>query len=456
MSLPIVAVIGRPNVGKSSFFNVIAGERISIVDPTPGATRDRLMQQVEWIGRTFWLIDTGGIEPESADEITKHMRLQAEIAIEMADVVIFMTDLKEGLNPADEDIAQMLREAGKHVVLTVNKSDQVGADPPGIYEFYALGLGQVYAMSASHRLGLSEVMDAVLSHLPPVETEADDEEITKIAVIGKPNAGKSSLVNRLLGENRTIVSAVAGTTRDAIDEAMEHDGQPFLLIDTAGLKKRGQIERGIEKYAMIRALGAIERADVCLLIIDGVEGVTAQDTKVAGLAHEAGKATILVINKWDAVDKDETSINAMRETIRRRFPFMSYAPSVFVSAKTGAGVQKLLPLAAACKAAAHKKIGTGVLNTWISDAVTMQPTPQDKGRHLKIYYLTQVATAPPTFILFVNDTKLTHFSYTRYLENRLRESFGFEGTPVRFIYRGRGEEDDTLRRDMSRRRKRNT
>lgn len=456
MNMPIVAIIGRPNVGKSSFFNVIASERISIVDSTPGATRDRIMQQVEWIGRTFWLIDTGGIEPEGEDEIKKHMRMQAEVAIDMADVVIFMTDLKEGLNPADEDIAQMLREAKKHVVLVVNKSDHVGDDPPGVYEFYGLGLGQVYAMSAAHKLGLSEVMDAVLEQLPIIRPEEEDTTITRVAVIGKPNAGKSSLVNRLLGKNRMIVSDIAGTTRDAIDERLERDGHVYELIDTAGLKKRGQIARGIEKYAMIRALAAIERADVCLILIDAIEGVTAQDTKVAGLAHEAGKASILVVNKWDSVDKEEVSVNGFRETIKRRFPFMSYAPTVFISAKTGSKVESLLPLALACKENAQKKLGTGVLNTWLSDAVAMHPTPQDKGRHLKIYYATQVAVQPPTFILFVNDTKLTHFSYTRYLENRLRENFGFEGTPVHFIFRGRGDQDDTIRRDLSKDKKKRT
>lgn len=452
MSMPIVAVVGRPNVGKSSFFNVIAGERISIVDPTPGVTRDRVMQQVEWIGRHFWLIDTGGIEDAEGDVIKAHMRLQAEIAIDMADVVILMTDLKEGLHPVDEEIAQMLRAAHKRVVVVVNKSDHVGEDPPGIYEFYALGLGDVHAMSAAHKLGLSEVMDAVLAELPEVDAEPDSDTL-KIAVIGKPNAGKSSLVNRLLGQNRTIVSSVAGTTRDAIDETMEYEGKSVILIDTAGLRKRGQIERGIEKYAMIRALSAIERADVCVVMIDGVEGVTAQDTKIAGLSHQAGKATILVVNKWDAVDKEETSHSQMQEIVRRRFQFVSYAPLLFLSAKTGANVNRLLPLAFACKESSLKQIGTSVLNTWLSDAVAMHPTPQDKGRHLKIYYATQVASQPPTFVLFVNDPLLTHFSYTRYLENRLRDSFGFEGTPLRFIYRGRGEQDDSLRRDLGTKKK---
>ncbi|HHT45104.1 MAG TPA: ribosome biogenesis GTPase Der [Fastidiosipila sp.] len=452
MSMPIVAVVGRPNVGKSSFFNVIAGERISIVDPTPGVTRDRVMQQVEWIGRHFWLIDTGGIEDAEGDVIKEHMRLQAEIAIDMADVVILMTDLKEGLHPVDEEIAQMLRAAHKRVVVVVNKSDHVGEDPPGIYEFYALGLGDVHAMSAAHKLGLSEVMDAVLAELPEVDAEPDSDTL-KIAVIGKPNAGKSSLVNRLLGQNRTIVSSVAGTTRDAIDETMEYEGKSVVLIDTAGLRKRGQIERGIEKYAMIRALSAIERADVCVVMIDGVEGVTAQDTKIAGLSHQAGKATILVVNKWDAVDKEETSHSQMQEIVRRRFQFVSYAPLLFLSAKTGANVNRLLPLAFACKESSLKQIGTSVLNTWLSDAVAMHPTPQDKGRHLKIYYATQVASQPPTFVLFVNDPLLTHFSYTRYLENRLRDSFGFEGTPLRFIYRGRGEQDDSLRRDLGTKKK---
>lgn len=452
MSMPIVAVVGRPNVGKSSFFNVIAGERISIVDPTPGVTRDRVMQQVEWIGRHFWLIDTGGIEDAEGDVIKEHMRLQAEIAIDMADVVILMTDLKEGLHPVDEEIAQMLRAAHKRVVVVVNKSDHVGEDPPGIYEFYALGLGDVHAMSAAHKLGLSEVMDAVLAELPEVDIEPESDTL-KIAVIGKPNAGKSSLVNRLLGQNRTIVSSVAGTTRDAIDETMEYEGKPVVLIDTAGLRKRGQIERGIEKYAMIRALSAIERADVCVVMIDGVEGVTAQDTKIAGLSHQAGKATILVVNKWDAVDKEEMSHSQMQEIVRRRFQFVSYAPLLFISAKTGANVNRLLPLAFSCKESSLKKIGTSVLNTWLSDAVAMHPTPQDKGRHLKIYYATQVASQPPTFVLFVNDPLLTHFSYTRYLENRLRDSFGFAGTPLRFIYRGRGEQDDSLRRDLGTKRK---
>lgn len=452
MSMPIVAVVGRPNVGKSSFFNVIAGERVSIVDSTPGVTRDRVMQQVEWIGRHFWLIDTGGIEDIEGDEIKRHMRLQAEIAIDMADVVIFMTDVKEGLQPADQEIAQMLRTAQKKVIVVANKSDHVGDDPPAMYEFYALGLGDIYAMSASHKLGLSEVMDAVLEALPEVEPEAETETL-KIAVIGKPNAGKSSLVNKLLGQNRSIVSSIAGTTRDAIDESMEYEGKPVLLIDTAGLKKRGQIERGIEKYAMLRALAAIERADVCVILIDGVEGVTAQDTKIAGLAHEAGKASILVVNKWDAIDREETTKQEMEQVVRRRFQFMSYAPILFISALTGSNLHRLLPLAFTCKASSYKTIATSVLNTWLSDAVAMHPTPQDKGRHLKIYYITQVASQPPSFALFVNDPQLTHFSYTRYLENRLRDSFGFAGTPVRFFYRGRGEQDDTLRRDLGKKRR---
>jgi GTP-binding protein len=452
MSLPVVAVVGRPNVGKSSFFNVIAGERVSIVDSTPGVTRDRVGQVVDWLGRRLFLIDTGGIEPKTDDEMKMHMRIQAELAIDMADVVIFITDLKDGLTAADLEIGQMLRRAQKKVVVAVNKADHVGDTPPGVYEFYQLGFEHVQAMSAAHKLGLGEVMDLVLADLADSFSDEEDERI-KVAIIGRPNVGKSSLVNRLLGEDRAIVSPVAGTTRDAIDAPLEDEAGSFLLIDTAGLRRRGRIERGIEKYAMIRAMAAIERADVCIVLIDGSEGIAAQDTKVAGYAHNAGKSTILLVNKWDIADKERLPAVTLERQICARFPFMAYAPVLFASAATGYHIGRLLPLVAKVYESAHKQIGTGVLNGWLADTVAMHETPQDKGRHLKIYYTTQVGTAPPTFVFFVNDPKLSHFSYERYLENRLRDSFGFEGTPIRLILRGRGEDDDASGRNVRRRRR---
>jgi GTP-binding protein len=437
MSKPVVAVVGRPNVGKSTFFNSLIGERLSIVDDTPGITRDRIFAESEWRGRKFSLIDTGGIEPKTDNLILREMRRQAELAIEMADVIILLVDLKTGLTADDADIAEMLRKSAKPVLVAVNKSDHVGDMPADAYEFYNLGLGDIFPISAVHRLGLGELLDAAFEYFPgEAENEAEDNRI-KVAVIGKPNAGKSSLVNKLLGEDRAIVSDVPGTTRDAIDSELICEQGNFLLIDTAGLRKKSRIDENVERYSMVRSLAAIERADVCIIVIDAAEGVTEQDTKVAGYAHQAGKSCILAVNKWDLVDKETGTLENYQKQVRDRFGFMQYAPVIFISALTGQRTGKLLSLVKQVYEQGGKRLTTGMLNDVIAESVAMVPTPQDKGRHLKIYYATQVAVRPPQFVLFVNDAKLMHFSYERYLENQFRKNFGFTGTPIWFMLRGK-------------------
>lgn len=435
MSKPIVAVVGRPNVGKSTFFNYLAGERISIVDDAPGVTRDRVYAVSEWRGRLFSIIDTGGIEPKADDIILRSMREQAQIAIDTADVIIFLVDLKTGLTADDQEIANMLRKSGKPVIVAVNKSDHVGAPPADVYEFYNLGLGDIFPISSAHRLGIGELLDEVYTYFPP-EADADAEsDRIKVAVIGKPNAGKSSLINKMLGHVRTIVSDLPGTTRDAIDSDLDNDFGRYTLIDTAGLRKKSRIDDSVEKYSMIRSLAAIERADVCLIMIDATEGVTEQDTKVAGYAHNSGKSSILVVNKWDLVEKETGTLEAFTQTVRSHFPFMQYAPVLFISALTGQRVNKLYELINDIYRQAGVRLATGVLNDMLAEAVAMVPTPQDKGRHLKIYYATQVGVHPPQFVLFINDKELMHFSYERYLENQFRKNFGFSGTPIWFMLR---------------------
>ncbi len=437
MSKPVVAIIGRPNVGKSSFFNALIGERISIVDNTPGVTRDRIYATSRWRERDFLLIDTGGIEPKTEDTILKGMRDQAEIAIETADVILFMCDIKTGITATDEEIGIMLRKAGRPVVVAVNKADYVGEAPPELYEFYNLGLGDVYPISASHRLGIGELLDALYSYFPAEAEDSDEGGSIKVALIGKPNAGKSSLANKMIGQKRSIVSDIPGTTRDAIDSEISNEVGEFTIIDTAGLRKKSRIDDAIEKYSMIRSLAAIERADVCVILIDGAEGVTEQDTKVAGYAHNSGKACIFAVNKWDLVDKTTKTLEQYQRRIEERFAFMSYAPVIFLSAKTGQRVSKLFSLIKSVYEEAGKRLSTGMLNDLLGEAVAMVPTPQDKGRHLKIYYGTQIATHPPQFVLFVNDKELMHFSYERYLENQFRKNFGFVGTPIRFYLRAK-------------------
>ncbi len=437
MSKPVVAIIGRPNVGKSSFFNALIGERVSIVDDMPGVTRDRIYADVSWRGTDFLMIDTGGIEPESDDLLLKSMRAQAEIAMETADVILFLCDIKAGLTSSDHDIAVMLRKSRKPVIVAVNKVDHVGTPPPEIYEFYNLGLGEVYPISASHRLGIGELLDAVYEHFPEESDAEDDADSIRVALIGKPNAGKSSLTNKMTGQERSIVSDIPGTTRDAIDSVVENKYGTFTIIDTAGLRKKSRIDVAVEKYSMIRSLAAIERSNVCVILIDAVEGVTEQDTKVAGYAHHAGKACILAVNKWDLVDKETGTLESTEKIVRERFSFMSYAPVIFISAKTGQRVDRLFEMIQHVHEEAGKKVTTGTLNDVIGEATAMVPTPQNKGKRLKIFYSTQVAVFPPQFVLFINDQELMHFSYERYLENQLRKNFGFVGTPIRFLLRER-------------------
>ena len=439
MNKPTVAIVGRPNVGKSSLFNMLAGMRISIVDPTPGVTRDRVFADSEWQGIGFAMIDTGGIEPKSTDDLLVQMRFQAEIAIETADVIIFMTDIQSGLTAADLEIGRQLRRSSKPVIVAVNKIDQPGDPPPGFYEFYQLGFSEVYAVSASHKLGFAEILDAIIAHIPADFTNDLPHDTIRVAVIGKPNSGKSSLVNRLTGEKRSIVSSVAGTTRDAVDTFVNNEYGNYILVDTAGLRRKGRVSERIEKYSVIRANRAIERADLCLILLDASEGITEQDIKVAGLAWDMGRTCVIAVNKWDLIqNKSEASKNFNRE-IQRRFHFMQTAPVIYVSALTGSNCDKLWPLLNHTYLAGGFRISTSQMNEFISDAVIMHPPPQDKGRHLKIYYGTQIGNYPVRILLFVNDPKLTHFSYDRYLENRLREMYGFAGSPIQIIWRGRGE-----------------
>ena len=439
MARPGVAVVGRPNVGKSTLFNKLIGRRLSIVNDTPGVTRDRIFAEAEWRGRKFMLADTGGIEPYSDDVILSQMRRQAGLAIEQADVIMLVTDLHAGVTANDADVAAMLQKSGKPVVLCVNKCDTPGALPAEFYEFYNLGLGDPVPVSSIHGMGTGDLLDAVFEHLPPEEEEEAPEDVIRVAVIGKPNAGKSSLINFIAGEERTIVSEVAGTTRDAVDTPVHNNHGDFVFIDTAGLRRRSRVDNDIEKYSILRAEMAVERADVCVILLDGTIGFTEQDSKVAGIALEQGKACIVAVNKWDAVDKDGHTMDTMRKKLMNDFSFMSYAPFIFISAKTGQRVDRLFELIKYVNQQNAMRISTGMLNDLLARATARVQPPTDKGRRLRIYYVTQPSTRPPTFVFFVNRADLFHYSYQRYLENQIRETFGLEGTPVRFIIRERGE-----------------
>ena len=439
MAKPTVAIVGRPNVGKSTFFNYIIGKKLSIVEDTPGVTRDRVYAEAEWRDKQFTLIDTGGIEPKSNDIILSQMRKQVEIAIKVADVIIFLTDMKQGVTPDDLDIALMLKKSRKPIILVCNKADSFGKMPNEIYEFYNLGLGDPYRVSAVNALGIGDVLDAIYEKLPNDITENDDELTIKVAIIGRPNVGKSSLVNKILGENRVIVSDIAGTTRDATDSEFENEFGKYVFIDTAGIRKKSKVNENIEKYSVIRSLLAVERADVCILMLDAIEGVTDQDAKIAGEAHEAGKGIIIVVNKWDAVEKDDKTIYKFTKEIREKLSYMPYAELLFVSAATGQRLPKLFETIDAVIENHSLRVATGVLNEIMTEAVAMQQPPTDKGKRLKLFYITQVAVKPPTFVIFVNDKELMHFSYTRYIENKIREAFGFRGTPLKFIIRERKE-----------------
>ena len=441
MSKPIVAVVGRPNVGKSTLFNALTGTRIAIVDDTPGVTRDRIYADVSWLNVDFTLVDTGGIEPDSKDIILSQMRQQAELAISTADVIIFMVDVKQGLVDADDKVADMLRRSGKPIVLTVNKVDNPTKQMADVYEFYNLGLGDPFPVSAANKLGFGEMLDEVISHFDASFIEEEDDERPKVAVIGKPNVGKSSLVNALIGEDRVIVSDIPGTTRDAIDTVITHDEKEYVFIDTAGLRRKNKIKEELEHFSIIRAVSAVERADVVLMVIDASEGVTEQDAKIAGIAHERGKGMIIVVNKWDAVEKDDKTIYRYTEKIRQVLSFVPYARLLFVSAKTGQRLDKLFELIDVVVENHSRRIQTGVVNEIVSEATALNQPPSDKGKRLKIFYTTQVAVKPPTFVVFVNDKELMHFSYLRYLENRIRDAFGFEGTPIKFFVRERKEKD---------------
>ncbi len=440
MSKPVVAVVGRPNVGKSTLFNALAGERISIVKDTPGVTRDRIYADVNWLDYHFTMIDTGGIEPDSRDVILSQMREQAEIAIATADVIIFLTDVRQGLQDSDSKVADMLRRSGKPVVLVVNKVDSFEKFMPDVYEFYNLGIGDPFPISAASMLGLGDMLDEVVKHFPDYAKDEEEDERPKVAIIGKPNVGKSSLINKLAQEDRVIVSDIAGTTRDAIDTDITYDGKEYVFIDTAGLRRKNKIKEEIERYSIIRAVTAVERADVCIIVIDATEGVTEQDAKIAGIAHERGKGIIIAVNKWDAIEKDDKTIYRHTEKIRQILSFMPYAEIIFISAKSGQRLNKIFELIDLVIANNSMRVATGVLNEIVTEAVAMQQPPSDKGKRLRIYYTTQVAVKPPTFVIFVNDKELMHFSYTRYLENRIRETFGFRGTALKFIIRERKEE----------------
>ena len=436
-SKSIVAVVGRPNVGKSTLFNALAGENIAIVKDTPGITRDRIYADVSWLDRNFTLIDTGGIEPESKDIILSQMREQAQIAIDTADVIIFLVDVKQGLQDADSKVADMLRRSRKPVVLAVNKVDDFKKYMPDVYEFYNLGIGEPYPISATNRLGLGEFLDEVIAHFgQEVEEEEEDDRI-RVAIIGKPNVGKSSIINRLIGENRLIVSDIAGTTRDAVDTEITHNGKEYVLIDTAGLRRKNKIKEELERYMIIRTVSAVERADIAVLIIDAVEGVTEQDAKIAGIAHDRGKAVIIAVNKWDAIKKDNQTVKEYTQKIRQVLSFMPYAEIMFISAVSGQRLMKLYDVIDTVNENHSMRVATGVLNEIVTEAVALQQPPSDKGKRLRIYYSTQVAVKPPTFVIFVNDKELMHFSYLRYLENQIRDTFGFVGTPLKFFVRER-------------------
>ncbi len=440
MSKPVVAIVGRPNVGKSTLFNVLAGERISIVQDTPGVTRDRIYADITWLNMAFTLIDTGGIEPESKDIILSQMRDQAQIAIDTADVIIFITDVRQGLVDSDSKVADMLRRSKKPVVLVVNKVDSFEKFMPDVYEFYNLGIGEPVPISAASRLGLGDMLDEVAKHFPSDVDEEIEDDRPKVAIIGKPNVGKSSLINKLVGEDRVIVSDIAGTTRDAIDTEIKYNGTEYVFIDTAGLRRKNKIKEELERFSIIRAVTAVERADVVVIVIDAEEGITEQDAKIAGIAHERGKGIVIAVNKWDAIEKDDKTIYKHTERIREILSFMSYAEIVFISAKTGQRTHKLFEMIDMVLENNSMRVATGVLNEIMTEAVAMQQPPSDKGKRLRLYYITQVAVKPPTFVIFVNDKELMHFSYTRYLENRIRDAFGFKGTSLKFIIRERKED----------------
>ena len=443
MAKPLVAIVGRPNVGKSMLFNKLTGQRTSIVEDTPGVTRDRIYGDCEWCGRTFSLVDTGGIEPDTDSEMLKFMRRQAEIGIELADAVIMVVDVRSGVTAADQDVAAMLRKSKKPVCLAVNKCDSIGLVNPDVFEFYSLGIGDLFETSAVHGHGTGDLLDWVLAHIPEEEEAGDESDIIKVAIVGKPNVGKSNLLNQILGEERVIVSNVAGTTRDAIDSYYENETGRYCLIDTAGMRRKSKIDDQIEKYSNMRTISAIERADVCLILIDANDGVTEQDTKIAGLVHEAGKAAIIVVNKWDAVENKETNTMRDKETaVRQGLAYMTYAPIVFLSALTGQRVDRLFPMIQEVYRQNTSRITTGALNSVLADATARVQPPTDKGRRLKIYYMTQAGTKPPHFVIFCNDARLFHFSYQRYLENQIREVFGLQGTPIRITIRQKGDKEE--------------
>lgn len=441
MSKPVVAIVGRPNVGKSTLFNVIAGDAISIVKDTPGVTRDRIYADCTWLNMNFTLIDTGGIEPDSSDVILSQMREQAEIAIATADVIVFIVDVRQGLVDADSKVADMLRKSHKLVILAVNKVDSLAKFGNDVYEFYNLGIGDPIPVSGASRLGIGDLLDAVVAHFDASQMEEEEDDRPRIAVVGKPNVGKSSLINKLLGENRVIVSNIAGTTRDAVDTEIVHNGVPYVFIDTAGLRRKNKIKEDLERYSIIRTVTAVERADVVIIVIDAKEGITEQDAKIAGIAHERGKGIIVAVNKWDAIEKNDKTIYQYTNKLKETLSFMPYAEYIFISAETGQRLPKLFELVDAVRQNQNMRVATGVLNEIVSEAVAMQQPPSDKGKRLKIYYVTQVAVKPPTFVVFVNDKELMHFSYTRYLENQIRNAFGFRGTSLKFLIRERKDKD---------------
>ena len=441
MSKPIVAIVGRPNVGKSTLFNALAGENISIVKDTPGVTRDRIYADVTWLNYSFTMVDTGGIEPESRDVIISQMREQAQIAIDTADVIIFMVDVRQGLQDSDAKVADMLRRSAKPVILAVNKVDNFEKFLMDTYEFYNLGMGDPVPISSSGRLGIGDLLDEVVKHFPPQQEQNEDDDIPRIAIVGKPNVGKSSIVNKLTGNSRAIVSDIAGTTRDAIDSKVKVNGREYILIDTAGLRRKNKIKEELERYSIVRTVSAVEKADIVVLVIDAVEGVTEQDAKIAGIAHERGKGIIVAVNKWDAIEKNNKTLNVFTAKVRNTLSFMPYAEILFVSAQTGQRLPKLFETIDMVLENQSMRIQTGVLNEILTEAVAMQQPPSDRGRRLKIFYMTQVAVKPPTFVIFVNDKELMHFSYTRYLENQIREAFGFRGTSLKFIVRERKDKE---------------
>lgn len=441
MSKPVVAIVGRPNVGKSTLFNTLAGEKISIVKDTPGVTRDRIYANVSWLDWEFTMIDTGGIEPDSKDIILSQMREQAQIAIDTADVIVFITDVKQGVVDADSKVADMLRRSGKPVLLVVNKVDHFEKYMPDVYEFYNLGIGDPIPVSAASRLGLGDMLDEVIAHFPESMKEEEEDDRPRIAIVGKPNVGKSSIINKLLGESRVIVSDIAGTTRDAIDTEVTHDGKEYIFIDTAGLRRKNKIKEELERYSIIRTVTAVERADVVVMVIDATEGVTEQDAKIAGIAHERGKGMIIVVNKWDAIEKNDRTMREFEAQVRQVLSYLSYAEILYISAKTGQRLNRLYDMIDMVIQNQTLRIATGVLNEIMTEAVAMQQPPSDKGKRLKLYYITQVSVKPPTFVIFVNDKELMHFSYTRYLENKIREAFGFKGTSLKFFIRERKEKE---------------